>query len=68
MKQEKVKRINEILETQYGVKLGTARMLKRYQEALTQVIEELSPAETQKMQQLAEQWNEQSEPDSVKAR
>lgn len=65
---EKVNRINEMLKTEYQVKMGTGRMLGRYQTAVTRVIEELSPAELQEMQKKADQWNEHTEPDSVKAR
>lgn len=68
VKQKKVQRINDILQTEYGVQMGSAGMLEKYQQALSQAIEELSPTETQEMLLVAEQWNEEAEPDSVKAR
>lgn len=68
VKHLKEARISEILQDVYGVRMGTSAMLERYQEAVTEAVRELSREEMFKMKQLALQWNERAEPESVRSR
>jgi hypothetical protein len=68
VKQLKEARITEILQDKYGVVMGSLQMLERYQEVVTEAVEELSRDEIVQMKKIAVEWTEKSVPDSAKAR
>jgi len=67
VQQQQALAINKLIEETHGAKPGDPAMIKHYQWGVTEVMKEMTDAEKEAAEQMAEEWNKTSPPQEVQA-